>query len=129
MEDVLKFIAILCSTIITIVLGLKISGLWTGLGPNIALILSAILTALNTWDAFAKYETRATQERANINKLEILFKRIILYQSGNEDLKLEQYKTFEREYHLIQEEYMEQRETINKNQSEQQNQETKNFPT
>ncbi|WP_418027041.1 SLATT domain-containing protein [Paenibacillus sp. JJ1722] len=101
-----KKISITVSALITVILGWSFLGEW---GKNAAIALSALLTALNTWDAFSDYLQRSIQERVHVNKLLKLENDMTLYLVENCDCQLSDYKTFKDTYDQIYEEYSEAR--------------------
>lgn len=108
-----KFASIAISLFITIFLGITLNteedlfGINAGmLVKNIAVALSALLTAINTWDAFGNFQTRSSQETAMLNKLNMLLRDICLYTDKNDNCLYEKYAEFKQRYDAIQEEYV-----------------------
>lgn len=97
-----KLTIVIVSALVTMALGLNLGDT----GKNAAIILSAILTAVNTWDAFCNYHQRSIQEVTNVNKLSLLHKEILLYLKGNNNCEIEKYEEYKRKYDNIHEEYM-----------------------
>lgn len=108
-----KIWTISMSVIVTIMLGLSLGPWWGDWGKNIALVFSAILTGLNTWNSFTKYEIRSAKEHLNTNKLALLLKQIILYETGINKVNYEEYLKFEQQYHLLLDEDIEERKSSN----------------
>ncbi|KGE16240.1 hypothetical protein [Paenibacillus wynnii] len=98
----LKIIIIVLTSLIAVVLGWSFLG---DFGKYSAILLSAILTGLNTWDAFVNYHERSSQEKRNVSKLIVLLKDILLYLHGNSEPSLDEYKKFKAQYDQINEEY------------------------
>ncbi|OMC63970.1 hypothetical protein BK125_30650 [Paenibacillus odorifer] len=120
-----RLASILISLLITITLGLTLNtdeiflGINIGIAvKNIAVILSAVLTAINTWEAFRNYQTRYSQESSMINKLNILSRDIMLYLDSNNNCMYEEYTEFKRRYDAIQEEYIQERTSSSKDEGE-----------
>ncbi|AIQ45636.1 hypothetical protein R70723_06815 [Paenibacillus sp. FSL R7-0273] len=114
----LKITTIVLSALITIILGLtfnseaELNGVpVVNLVKNIAVILSALLTAVNTWDAFANYQIRSTQEFSIIQKLSLLYKDISLHLIQKENCKITDFESFKSRYDVIHEEYSQERNT------------------
>lgn len=117
-----KLATIGISFLITVILGITINtealifGINAGLFvKNAAVLLSALLTAVNTWEAFGNYQTRSTQESAMLNKLNMLFKDILL---KKENCSYEEYLVFKARYDSIHEEYIQERTSSDKEESE-----------
>lgn len=108
----IKLATITISVLITMVIGVSSFDFWDGWSKNVALILSALLTGINGWEAFVKYETRSIQEHSNSIKLTMLYKDIILTLSGNDIHMYEKYEEIKTKYNNMQEEYMEERKSI-----------------
>ncbi|MEK5165962.1 hypothetical protein NYE69_26950 [Paenibacillus sp. FSL R5-0527] len=120
-----KLASIFISFLITITLGLTLNTEETIIGinvgllvKNLAVILSALLTAVNTWEAFGNYQTRSGQEAAMLNKLNMLYKDILLYTDRNETCSYDTYVDFKGRYDAIQEEYIQDRASSEKEKSD-----------
>lgn len=99
----LKLSTIILSICITVALG------WTFLGEygkNAAILLSAVLTGINTWDAFAKYNDKYTQEKQRVSQLVILLKEITFCLQGKSACSMEAYNSFRDRYIRLNEEYI-----------------------
>lgn len=115
----LKIAIISVSSLVTIALGLNVDSetmIWgVSIGKtikNLAVILSAGLTALNTWDAFMNYFTRSTQETSIVSKLTHLYKEIYLHLESNTNCRLDEYNGFKKKYDNIHEEYTQERNSL-----------------
>ncbi|MEC0168639.1 SLATT domain-containing protein [Paenibacillus graminis] len=123
-----KLASIAISFFITIILGITLNteenlfGINAGMFvKNTAVILSALLTAINTWDAFGNFQTRSSQETAMINKLNMLLRDICLYIEKNDNCSSEKYNEFKQRYNSIQEEYVLERSSKDEDNSENKN--------
>ncbi|WP_438350432.1 hypothetical protein ACP8HI_07190 [Paenibacillus sp. FA6] len=105
-STILKIVIIVFSSSIAVVLGWSFLG---DAGKYTAILLSAALTGLNTWDAFVNYHERSQQEKRNISKLINLLKDLLLYSQGNDDTDFSEYLKFKERYDQINEEYMVER--------------------
>jgi hypothetical protein len=65
----LKLVAALLSASVTVALGVTFSGKSESFFKNLALILSAIATVVNTWDAFFNHRTLWVRHTATANRL------------------------------------------------------------
>jgi ABC-type multidrug transport system fused ATPase/permease subunit len=65
----LKLVAALLSASVTVALGVTFSGKSESLFKNLALILSAIATVINTWDAFFNHRTLWVRHTVAANRL------------------------------------------------------------
>ncbi|MCY8837706.1 SLATT domain-containing protein [Bacillus atrophaeus] len=104
-----KVSSIAISALITIVLGLtflKEYGKWA------AIILSGILTAINSWDAYTSYDKRSQQELNITSLLKNLYQDIHLYLTGNNSPEDSVYKDFKKRYDEIQEQYTDDRKSL-----------------
>lgn len=108
-----KLASIAISLFITIILGITLNteenlfGINAGmLVKNTAVVLSAFLTAINTWDAFGNFQTRSSQETAMLNKLNMLLRDICLYIVNNDNCSYEKYNEYKQRYNAIQDEYV-----------------------
>jgi hypothetical protein len=108
----IKLATITLSALITVMIGVSSNDFWDGWTKNLALILSALLTGINGWESFVKYETRSIQEHSNSTRLSMLYKDILLTMSGNNVHNLEKFEEFKTNYQNMQEEYMEERKSI-----------------
>lgn len=106
---VFKVLGIIVSLFVTVLLGWSFLGDY---GKNAAIALSALLTAINTWEAFKTYRERAIHERINVNKLFKLERDIRLCMEGNKELKLEDYESYKKRFDQLHEEYTEARDVI-----------------
>ncbi|WP_458123338.1 SLATT domain-containing protein [Paenibacillus sp. Z3-2] len=120
-----KCISVVLSSLITITLGLTLDDKleYNGLNivislKNCAVVLSAILTGISAWDAFANYTSRSQQESSIVNKLNMLYKDISLYLEENEDCKESEYENFKSRYNKIHEDYSQDREAPKKKEPE-----------
>lgn len=101
----MKLFIIIFSALVTITLGLQLGDI----GKNVAVVLSAIVTALNTWDAFTTYHQRSIQEFTVSNKLGVLLRDIYLYLEGRSTYAIDDYEIFKKRYDTIYDEYVQQR--------------------
>lgn len=120
-----KIASIAISFFITIILGITLNteenlfGINAGMFvKNTAVILSALLTAINTWDAFGNFQSRSSQETAMINKLNMLLRDIHLYIEKNDNCLFEKYNEFKQRYSSIQEEYVLERSSKDEDNSD-----------
>ncbi|MCY9664212.1 DUF4231 domain-containing protein [Paenibacillus alginolyticus] len=92
--DSLKIINIILSFSVTVLLGLKL-----GWFSNMALVLSAALTAFNTWEGYANYKElwiRKTELRIKLTQLMGDLMMHLTKPENHEDM--EKYKEFYRRY-------------------------------
>ncbi|MET3828661.1 hypothetical protein ABIC86_000121 [Paenibacillus sp. DS2363] len=121
----LKLTSIFISSLITVVLGLTLDDTLEFKGfnvtislKNLAVALSAILTGINTWDAFVSYTFRSQQESSIVNKLTMLYKDIDLYLESNQNCTISDYNSYKDRYNKIHEEYSQDRASSKDEKSE-----------
>ncbi len=102
---------IVCSGLVTIFLGVQVVDIaWMStILKNSAVVFSAFVTGFHTWNAYADYARRASQEKSFVNKLSVVYRGISLYIEGNDNCELKEYEKFRTSYERIHEEYMEER--------------------
>ncbi|HNQ26010.1 MAG TPA: SLATT domain-containing protein [Methanoregulaceae archaeon] len=88
----LKISAVALAGLVTILIGLRISSVWSDLISNIALIVGASITVINAFDAFFDHRALWIYRTIVLTRLDELLRDIQFYREGLDPLEYDEKK-------------------------------------